>query len=150
MDKKEVKKKILDACLQMQLKHAETLKAEMAEAYQNAKEYGTPEDWLDTYKMDMLNKRDAYGVQLQKIQEEIKILEDIDPAKIFNEVAYGSVVITNTQKLVVAVGLGKITIDNETYYAISPSVPIFVAIKGLKAGDTFEFRGVKNKILDVF
>lgn len=150
MDKKEVKKKILDACLQMQLKHAETLKAEMAEAYQNAKEYGTPEDWLDTYKMDMLNKRDAYGVQLQKIQEEIKILEDIDPAKIYNEVAYGSVVITNTQKLVVAVGLGKIVIDNETYYAISPSVPIFVAIKGLKAGDTFEFRGVKNKILDVF
>lgn len=150
MDKKEVKKKILDACLQMQLKHAETLKAEMVEAYQNAKEYGTPEDWLDTYKMDMLNKRDAYGVQLQKIQEEIKILEDIDPAKIFNEVAYGSVVITNTQKLVVAVGLGKIMIDNETYYAISPSVPIFVAIKGLKAGDIFEFRGVKNKILDVF
>lgn len=150
MDKKEVKKKILDACLQMQLKQAETLRTEMAEAYQNAKEYGTPEDWLDTYKMDMLNKRDAYGVQLQKIQEEIKILEDIDPAKIFNEVAYGSVVITNTQKLVVAVGLGKIIIDNETYYAISPSVPIFVAIKGLKAGDTFDFRGVKNKILDVF
>ncbi len=150
MDKKDVKKKILDACLQMQLKQAETIKTEMAEAYQNAKEYGTPEDWLDTYKMDMLNKRDAYSVQLQKIQEEIKILEDIDPAKIFNEVAYGSVVITNTQKLIVAVGLGKIIIDDETYYAISPSVPIFVAIKGLKAGDTFEFRGVNNKILDVF
>jgi len=150
MDKKEVKKKVLEACLQMQHKQAETLKAEMSEAYQNAKDYGTPEDWLDTYKTDMLNKRDAYGLQLQKILEDIKTLEHIDPAKIFNEVAYGSVVITNTQKLVVAVGLGKIIVDDEPYHAISPSVPLFVAIKGLKTGDTFEFRGIKNKILDVF
>jgi hypothetical protein len=149
MDKKELKKKIIGACIQMHYKQAETLQAEMDEAYENAKEYGTPEDWLDTYKADMLNKRDAYGVQLQKIIEELKTLERIDPSKINDEVAFGSVVFTQTQKLIIAIGIGKITIDNEVYYAISPSVPLFGVMKGHKAGDTYEFNGVKNKILDV-
>jgi hypothetical protein len=150
MDKKELKKKIFDTCIQLHQRQVETIKSEMNEAYQNAKEYGTPEDWLDTYKMDMLNKRDSYGVQLQKTLEELKILERIDSSKLHNEIAFGSIVFTQTQKLIVAIGIGKISIDNEMYYAISPSVPLFMAIKGHKAGDAFEFNGMKNMILDVF
>ncbi|HOY32738.1 MAG TPA: hypothetical protein PKW80_12745 [Bacteroidales bacterium] len=150
MDRKELKKKIFDFCMQLQVRQMESVQEEMHEAFQNAKEYGTPEDWLDTYKMDMLNKRDACGVQLQKIIEEIKTLERIDPSIIIDEVTFGAVVFTETQKLIIATGMGKIIIDDETYHAISPTVPLYHAIKGLKAGDTFEFRGEKNKILEVF
>ena len=150
MDRKELKNTILNVCLQTHKRSAETLLAEMTEAYQNAHDYGTPEDWFDTYKMDMLNKRDAYAIQLQKTLEEIKTLEKIDSSKIYDKVTFGAVVITNSQKFFVSLGLGKIKVENDTFYAISPSVPIYHAMQGMKAGDTFQFRDAVIKILDVF
>lgn len=150
MDKKELKKRLVDYCLAYQRKVAENAMTEMNEAYENASEYGTPEDWFDTYKTDMLNKRDAYGQQFQKALEEIKNIERINTSMIYDSVGFGSVVITDAQKLFIAGGIGKIQIEDEVYFSISPSVPIFQAIKGLKTGDTFDFRGIKGKIIDIF
>jgi len=150
MDKKELKKKIVAACLEIQHTTAQRATAEMEEAYHNATEYGTPEDWFDTYKADMLNKRNIFSKQLQKIQEDIRIVERIDTTIIHEKAVFGSVIITDNQKLFIAVGIGKIIVNKEEYYSISPSVPLFQAMKGLKAGDTFEFRGSKQKIIDIF
>lgn len=150
MDKKELKKKLFDHCYSLQKKVAENAMTEMNEAYQNANEYGAPEDWFDTYKTDMLNKRDAYGQQFQKALEEMKNLERINPSVLSTNVSFGSVVFTDCQKLFIAISIGKIEIDSEVFYAVSPSVPIFQAIKGLQKGDVYEFRGTKGKIMDVF
>ncbi len=150
MDKKELKKRLVDYCIAYQKKSAENAMTEMNEAYQNASDYGAPEDWFDTYKSDMLNKRDAYGQQFQKALEEIKNIERINPNVLFDTVGFGSVVITDSQKLFICMGIGKIQIEDEVFYAISPSVPIFQCIKGMKAGDTYDFRGIKGKIKDVF
>jgi hypothetical protein len=150
MDKNDLKKQLVDYCIDFQKKVADNAMTEMNEAYQNASEYGSPEDWFDTYKTDMLNKRDAFGQLFQKALEEIKNLERINPNVVFDAVSFGSVVITDTQKLFMAAGIGKIQIDDEVFFAVSPSVPIFQAIKGLKKDDVFEFRGVKGKIIDVF
>jgi len=46
--------------------------------------------------------------------------------------------------------MGKIILDGETFYAISPQVPIFQAMRGKKAGDTFIFNGQTFEIKDVF
>ena len=150
MDKKELKKRLVDYCLDYQRKVAENAMTEMNEAYQNADEYGSPEDWFDTYKTDMLNKRDAFGQQFQKALEEIKNIERINPNVLLDTICFGSVVITDTQKLFMAAGIGKIEIGKDVFFAISPSVLIFQTIKGLKKNDTFEFRGNKGKIIDVF
>jgi hypothetical protein len=150
MDKKELKKRLVDYCIAYQKKSAESAMTEMNEAYQNASDYGAPEDWFDTYKSDMLNKRDAYGQQFQKALEEIKNIERINPNVLFDTVGFGSVVLTDTQKLFICMGIGKILIEDEVFYAISPSVPVFQTIKGLKKGDVFDFRGNKGKIVDVF
>jgi hypothetical protein len=150
MDKKDLKKRLVDYCLAFQKKVAENAMTEMNEAYQNASDYGAPEDWFDTYKTDMLNKRDAFGQQFQKALEEIKNIERINPNVLFDVVGFGSVVITDNQKLFICMGIGKIQIEDEEFYAISPSVPIFQTIKGLKSGDDFNFRGKLGKIIDVF
>jgi hypothetical protein len=150
MDKKELKKRLVDYCLDYQRKVANNAMNEMNEAYQNASEYGSPEDFFDTYKSDMLNKRDAFGQQFQKALEEIKNLERINPNVLLDIICFGAVVITDTQNLFIAAGIGKIQIEKQDFFAISPSVPIFQAIKGLKKNDTFEFRGSKSKIIDVF
>jgi len=65
-------------------------------------------------------------------------------------VHFGSAVITDKQKLFISIGLGKFDYDGDTWYAISPRVPLYEAMKGKKAGDTFEFNGQKSTIKDVF
>ena len=88
--------------------------------------------------------------QMQKNWEEIQILSRIDPEKVEKEVCFGALVITGKQKLFISTGVGKFEMDGETWFAISPSVPIYLAMAGLKKGDSFEFRNEKISILDVF
>lgn len=146
----ELKSAIIKECIKKQQVMADTYAASMEEAQQSANEYGNPEDWFDTYKNDLLNSRDLMSQKLSKILEDIKILQQIDLSKESTKVEFGSVVLTKEQNMIICVGLGKIDYNGTPYYAISPSVPIFSAIRDLKKGDTFEFRGKKIKILDVF
>lgn len=127
-----------------------TLTASMGEAQESANEYGNPEDWFDSYKADLLKSRDMMSQKLSKVLDEIKLLQQIDLNKTCDKVEFGSVVITPDQNLFICLGIGKIELDGATYYAISPSVPIFAAIRDLKKGDPFEFRGKKSKIKEVF
>ena len=150
MDKLNIKKALLDECLKRHRKNADVYIASMQEAQQSANEYGNPEDWFDTYKADLLNKRDMLSQQLTKVMDEIKVLERIDLSRENSSVSFGSIVSTKDQKMFISVGIGKIQLGKDVYYAISPSVPIFASMRDLKKGDSFDFRGKKIKILDLF
>jgi hypothetical protein len=150
MDKLALKRRLRDECINRHKQTAQTYIAAMSEAQQSANEYGNPEDWFDTYKSDLLNSRDRLSQQLQKILDEIKTLEKIDVSKESETVSFGSVVMTKEQKMFISTGMGKVELDKEIYYAVSPSVPIYNAMRDKKKGETFEFRGKKTVILDVF
>ena len=150
MDKLLLKRRIIEECIIHQQKIADSSHSEMTEADESAKEYGNPEDWTDTFKSDMLNKRDVYMVQHRKAIEEISKLKLIDINRKMEIVAYGSVVFTESQKLFISTGIGKLTVDNDDYFVISPSVPLFQVMRNLKKGSIFEFRGKKDKIKEVF
>lgn len=150
MKKTELKAALVRECIKKHQLIANTYSASIGEAQESANEYGNPEDWFDTYKNDLLNNRDLMSQKLSKILEEIKVLQQIDLSKESEIVEFGSVVITKEQNIFVCVGLGKIDYHGVTYYAISPSVPVFSAMRDLKKGDTFEFRDKKTKILDIF
>lgn len=150
MDKLEFKKKLIDICLEYQKKSADNLSSVMTEAQQSANDYGQPKDRYDSYRTQLLRKRDMFGAQLEKVFEDIKVLEKIDITRKNETVSFGSVVITDAQKLFVSVGIGKIAVDGELFYAISTFVPFYKAMEGLKKGDEFNFRDRKIKILDLF
>jgi transcription elongation GreA/GreB family factor len=97
-----------------------------------------------------MGKRDMFAKQLQQSLEQLKLLDRIDPSKLADKIDFGSAVITEDQKLFISIGIGKFEVDNQTWFAISPMVPIFQSMRGLKKGDTFVFREKKIKILDVF
>ena len=65
-------------------------------------------------------------------------------------VDYGSIVVTDKQRLFISVGMGKFVSGNETYFGISANVPVFQVMKGKKKGESFVFNGVKQTIVDVF
>ena len=150
MDRLKHKQKILDAWFEQQTKVMENLKVVMEEVADSAEEYGLPKDLYDSYRNQMMSKRDMFAQQLLKIKEQVEILQRIDMTKTYHQVRFGAVVITESQRLFVAAGIGKITVEGDEYFVISAMVPFYSAIDGKKAGDTYEFRGKKEKILEVF
>jgi hypothetical protein len=150
MDRLKLKQKILDACFEQQTKVMENLKVVMEEVADSAEEYGLPKDLYDSYRNQMMSKRDMFAQQLMKITEQVDILRRIDMSKIYSQVRFGAVVITETQKLFVAAGIGKIMAEGDEYFVISALVPFYNAIDGKKVGDTFDFKGKNEKILEVF
>jgi len=150
MDRLKLKQKILDACFEQQTKVTQNLKVVMEEVADSAEEYGLPKDLYDSYRNQMMSKRDMFAQQILKINEQIDILRRVDMTKVFNQVRFGAVVVTESQRLFVAAGIGKIVVEGLEYYVISAMVPFYNAIDGKRAGDTYEFRGKKEKILEVF
>jgi hypothetical protein len=150
MDKLLVRKQIFNKCLEMHMEKIRHLEAAMDEAEKIAHEYEQPSDDFDSHKMELIGSRDMYAKQLQTEMDLFETLNKVDFNQDHRLVEFGSVVITDMQKVFISIGLGKVNVDNDTFYAISLQVPFYQAMKGLKKGDTFDFRGRKVKIIDLF
>jgi hypothetical protein len=151
MEKKlEFKKKLYDRCLEILEERAETARKQMNEVQEDANEAEQEHDVFDGSRSELLRKRDIYAEQLQKAVDEIQILKKVSFDDITEQVEFGAVVITNKQKMFIALGLGKVAFDNDVYYVISKDVPIYKAMEGLKKGDEFEFNNMKFTIKDLF
>ena len=131
-------------------KKASTAKQAMDENQQQANEYGLPKDRYDSFRTQLLQKKDLFAAQYQKIVEDIKLFEYVDSKTTFYKIKFGSVVITDAQNFFVAVGMGKVVIDNSDFFVISSKVPIFNAMKDKSAKDTFVFNGKEFLIKEVF
>lgn len=150
MNNLNIKKQLLEICTDMQMKRLEVIQKAMQEAQQSANEYGAPKDRYDSYRMQLLSNHEMLGHQLQKAELEFLALKKIDLINEHSVVDFGAVIFTNTQKLFVSIGIGKIELQKDIYYVISPNVPIYNVLSGLKKGQEFTFNGVKNKIIDLF
>ena len=149
MELSELKKALHAACLDEINDRAASLRKVMDDAQQSANDYGQPKDRYDSYRTQLLRKRDMFGQQLQKVLEQGLALERLDPEKISEVVEFGALVVTNNQTIYISIGLGKFSFKGHDYFVISPGVPFFKAMEGLKRGDAFEFRDQKCKILEI-
>lgn len=150
MDKRIIKKRLLEQCLELVQKKIGHLEMAMAEAESSANEYGPQSDIYDSQIMQIIGDRDMYAGQLKTEMDMLETLYKIDVNTTHDEVEFGSIVETESQKIFIAIGLGKLTIENTVYYAISTKVPFYLAMKGRRKGDAFEFRGNKFTILDIY
>ncbi len=150
MNNLELKKELLNKCLEIQQDAAITAKEASEEMQESANEYGQPSDRYDSYRAQLLKKKDFHSEQYEKAKREISILERIELHKIHNTVKLGSVVITNKQKMFISISLGKVKINNDDFYAISTQVPIYKAMEDLEKGDKFVFNGNNFIIEEVF
>lgn len=149
MDKAGLKAALVDICRKKLLGSINALEEAMKDTQQQANDYGPPKDRYDAFRSQLLRKRDMLAEQLSKEMNELKILEKIDTRKPMDTVGFGALVLTPDQNYFIAVGLGKISLDNVDYYAISPVVPLSQQISGKKRGDKIEFRGKQIIIEDV-
>lgn len=145
----DIKQELVVKCREIIIDKIGNLKAEVEDAQKTANDYGLPKDRYDAFRAQLLRKRDMFSQQLLKNNEQLELLNRIDFEKKPSIVKIGALVITENQNLLISIGLGKIEVDGEAYYAISPAVPFYKAIDGKKVGDSFEFNGRKNKILEI-
>ena len=146
---KNQKEQIIEICKAILQERANNAKTAMDELQLSANEYGIPRDKYDSFKAQTLQEKDMLAKQYQFTLDELQILDKIDFEKKSEIVEFGSIVLTDKQKLIISVSLGKIQFENETYFAISTNVPIFKKIQGLRKGDRYTFNGNEFKILDI-
>ena len=95
-------------------------------------------------------------IELDKLQQQLQHnlslkteLLKIDPKTVYDTIGFGTLVKTDKGNYFIAVALGKISIENETFYAISLASPIGQALKNGKSGDQLTFNGSTIQILSI-
>ncbi len=150
MTKEEHRAAVIADSIAHQRHVAETAKAEMDAAQQQANDYGPNKDRYDSFRTKIMRSRDMFAKQYSNAMESIVHLQELLDSKPQAVVDYGSIVVTDKQRMFVSVGMGKFTSGGDVYFGISANVPVFQAIKGRREGDTFSFNGVKQTIVEVF
>jgi len=84
----------------------------------------------------------------QTIQEHKKLLSlEID--KVSTQIIEGSLVITSHGIYFIAIGIGKIKIEDQLYYCVSAQSPIAHALIGRKVGDQISFNSQDISVLQL-
>ena len=149
-DNLHIKEKLIVRCKEIQQKCVNSAKLAMNEVQQALNEYGPNKDRYDSFRDQLIGRRDMFAAQYQKALTEMNVLERIDPKDLKNMVEFGAIVISDTSKFINAISAGKIELDGSIYYAISPAVPLNKAMEGLKTGESFEFNGRKQTIKELY
>jgi hypothetical protein len=109
----------------------------------------TAGDKHETGRAMMQTEIDNLQAQLSK---NVALKEDvlkIAEGRQFEFVDFGALVITNDHKYFITVGLGSLSHEGDTYYAISMASPIGQLLKNKKVGELAHFNGREIKITSI-
>lgn len=147
----ELKKKLLQECTRILNEQINAAKAAMDDAQQSANEHqGAIEDKFESFREACHIQRDMYARQLDELISTMAVLKRVNATKVNKEAAFGTVIQTELHNYFIGVSLGEIQIDGVSYFAISGMSPLFKAMAGKAAGETFKFREAEYKIQQVF
>ena len=149
-DMLHIKQKLVGLCKDTQMKMVESAKAAKNEAQHALNEYGPNKDRYDSFRDQLIGRRDMFANQYQKALSDLNVLQQINCQELKDKVEFGAIVISDISKFIVAISSGKIEHNGDVYYAISPAVPLYKVMQGLKAGDSFEFNGKLQTIKELF
>ena len=86
------------------------------------------------------------SAQITAMQEQLKVLRGIDTSSAKNTVQSGSIVYTDQGNFFISVAAGPLSLEGETFYAISLGSPIAKVLAGRVAGETVIFQGKEYHI----
>ena len=157
MTREEHRQMVICSCIEQQEHIASVAKQEMDSAQQQSNDYGANVDRYDSYRTKMMRARDMYAKQLSNANAGIRVLQELITLAPFDHAEHGAIVVTNRQRFFLSIGAGKFlvphrsaeSVPQETYFAISAQTPIYMALKGKKAGDSITFNGTTQTITEI-
>lgn len=163
MNKETQRQLVIQALIKQQQHVATVAKQEMDSAQQQSNDYGANVDRYDSYRTKMMRQRDMYARQLSNANASLRTLGDLLRQAPMTRAEHGAIVITNRQRFFLSIGAGKFQVPfqqgnaaaatgpaPDTYFAISAGVPVYMAMKGLREGESFTFNGITQTILEIF
>lgn len=103
-------------------------------------------DKYETGREMMQQEKNRITAQLNEANKLMVALNHISTKGNAPSAENGSVVITDNARFYLAISAGNITVEGETYIAVSPASPIGMKLKGLKAGDVLDMNGKKYNV----
>lgn len=107
-------------------------------------------DKFETGRAMMHLEKDKNAKQLSEARKLELFLSQIKTDKVFDKVAFGSVVETSLGNYFISIAAGRIIIEGKKYFAISPQAPLAKEMLNKSIGDTINFNNNEVKILNVF
>ena len=110
---------------------------------------GSAGDKHETALAMMHLEQEKLNYKLKELLDQKAVLDKIDATREHKVVALGSVVKTNQLWLFVSSALPKITIEDKTIFAVSPSAPLATQLMGNQVGHTFEINEKKYVVEEI-
>jgi transcription elongation GreA/GreB family factor len=152
MKNKAIKSQLLILCqesLDVRLKAITTIIEDLQQSLQSETK-SSAGDKHETGRAMVQLEREKAGNQLAEIQKIQVTLSKINPEYFSKSIGLGSVVFTTKANYFIAISSGELILENEHFYAISPSTPIGLLLLGKTIGDTISFRGNSFNVVEVF
>ncbi|WP_109436411.1 MULTISPECIES: 3-oxoacyl-ACP synthase [Aquimarina] len=109
----------------------------------------TAGDKHETGRAMLQLEREKAGAQLAEVQKLQEILAKITLSS-SEHIRLGSLVMTSQAHYFISISVGKLSVENKSYYAIAANSPIGKLLLGKAIGDTFSFNGSKVLIAKVY
>jgi transcription elongation GreA/GreB family factor len=123
---------------------------EAAQNSANSETKSTAGDKHDTARAMMQLEVEQQAKLLAESNKFKQALAQFGPESGNGTIALGSLVKTNSGSYYISISVGKIDMDGEIYFAISPISPVGKAMLGLSQGDEYEFNNKSFIIESVF
>ena len=152
MDKYEIKETLLDEVEALIYQKIAVFQKMMDDAQDSANNEtkSSAGDKFETGRAMMHMERDKNAQQLSEARKLELFLSQIKSDKMFDRVAFGSVVQTDFGNYFISIAAGRILVDEKKYFAISPQAPLAKELMQKEKGGMITFNDKSIKILDVF
>lgn len=84
--------------------------------------------------------------ELNFLQREKHTLESINPGKSMDQVGLGAVVYTDQRIFFISTSIEQVVVNGRSVFGISTQAPIYKEMRGKRAGEHFEFKGIRYQI----
>ncbi len=140
---KKTKEKLYDHCEQFVKERLDRIQDRIANIQESltSETKSTAGDKHETGRAMLQLEREKAGAQLAQVQKLQEVLAKIDVHSSSEIIRLGSIIETSTGNYYLSISVGKIIIDNHTYFAIATNTPIGKLLLGKTIGDHFSFNG---------
>ncbi len=152
MKKKIIKQSLIKQCeeiVQQKIDMFEKLMNESQESANNETK-SSAGDKFETGRAMMQAERDKNAQQLSEAMRVKMKLDLLKRTSVSEKISFGSIVITSFGNYFISISAGRLIVDNEKYFAISPQAPLAQILLQKKTEDIIEFNDREIKIIEVF
>lgn len=149
-DRAALKKSVYDSLLALETEELTTarehLQAHIKDSILDASEVRDTDEYVASN--EQVDLAEAFSHPVTTHEARVDVIENLDFA-LTDTVRPGAVVVVDGRHFVVAVSTRRFDVGGVSYMGISQESPIYKAMEGLKAGESFAFNGKDVDIEDV-